>query len=695
MDSAESKRTRLFICLALAIITCAVYCRVGWFDFVNYDDPDYVLQNNPVKSGLSLDGIVWAFTHFHAGNWHPVTWISHMLDCQIFGLNPGPQHWINVLLHAANAILLFLLLQRLTGALWRSAIVAGLFAVHPLHVESVAWISERKNVLSTFFGLLALIAYVRYVRESNADESRSSKSKKWYRWPLVLFALSLMSKPMLVTLPFVMLLLDYWPLQRVPNIGWRSFALPQFVKLIREKKWWFTLTAASCVVTFFAQKSGGAIMSSDHFPFGLRIANAINSYVDYIVKALHPVNLAVFYPLRAQPLWHLLAAAVALLMISISAILSARRFPFFLVGWLWFLGTLVPVIGFIQVGGQGMADRYMYVPLIGLLIAVVWGIAELLRRVKAPAAIGGTVAAGVMIAFAGISFWQLPFWQNSLTLFSHALEVTHDNAPANNNLGTALATQGRLDEALAHYAEAVRIDPGNASFQGNLATALLRAGQRDAAIAHYHDALRDNPNFAEAYSNLGEIFLSEHQVDQALTNFEAAVRANPESAGMRNNLANALLAAGKMDDALAQYLTAVRLDPSDATIRLDTGLALLKAGHYADAKTQFAEAVRLDPSLAPAHFELGRLLFLQKQFLAALNELGDAVKIQPNYPSAEFYESAAFAEIGQYDAAIAAADHALASAQQAGETNLAAHIQEALQSYKSQRPYRPAAPKAD
>ena len=650
MDLGDRKKTRWLICLALALVTIAVYWRVGGFDFVNYDDPDYVSENDVVKAGLTLHGIAWAFTHFHAGNWHPLTWISHMLDCQLFGMHAGAHHWVNVAFHMANAILLFLLLSRLTGAQWRSAIAAALFALHPLHVESVAWIAERKDVLSAFFGLLALLAYARYVAESKI---KNQKSKMWLIWTVVLFASGLMAKPMLVTLPFVMLLLDVWPLQRVENSGWRSFFTKPFGKLAFEKWPLFLLAAASCVVTFFAQKTGGAVVGMEHLPFGARVANAVTAYFDYVLKAFWPVHLAVFYPLsHEQSMGHLALAVVCLAVISIAAIAVMKRWPFLLVGWLWFLGTLVPVIGLVQVGSQAMADRYTYIPFIGLFIAVVWGISECVRFSKGARTLAAASAVAVVVICAALTISQLRYWRNSLALFTHALEVTRGNAPANNNLGTALAAAGEKGEALAYYQKAVDIDPNNAHYQNNLATALARADQPEEAIQHYLAAERIDPHFAAVYSNLGQMFSAQRQFDAAVTNFNEAIR----------------------------------LDPHDANLRFNAGLVLVKAGRTNDAVTQFTEAVRLKPSFAEARFQLGRLLFFQGQFPAAIEQLTEAAKLRPDYALAQFYLSAALAQTGHFDEATSIGNEALASAQRSGPTSLIPRLQEALEFYKAHRP---------
>lgn len=653
-QSCKSNRTRWLICLALAAATIGVYCRAGKFDFINFDDPDYVTENPIVRAGLTFRGLGWAFTHCYADNWHPLTWISHMLDCQLFGLNPAGPHLVNVALHAANSVLLFLLLHRMTGAQWRSAMVAALFALHPLHIESVAWISERKDVLSTFLALLSLLAYVRYAKELKVQ---SPKSKVWFAVALMLFALGLMAKPMLVTLPFLMLLLDFWPLQRVKSlqtqdtnaeIGVTQCATRNTQMLLLEKAPFVILSLASSAITFYAQKTGGALVGTDYFPFSWRLENAVISYFRYFLKACWPVHLSVLYPLEHPQSVRLLLAAIGFLaVVSLSALAAIKRQPFLLVGWLWFLGLLVPVIGLVQVGAQAMADRYTYLPLTGLFIAGVWGISDLLRLTRAPAFLGIAAAAVVLAGITAGTVFQLPDWRNSFTLFSHALDVTRNNAPASNNMGTALAAIGRTDEALPYYAEAVRIEPGQSRYQNNLATALARAGQRDAAMQHYLEAIHVDPHYAEPYNNLGAMLLARHQVDEAISNLNEAIRLDPDDGDARNNLGSAYLAAGRLDDALAQYAEALRLNPTNASAHLNAGLALLKANRADDAMAQFTEAVRLNPTSAHARYEFGQQLFLRGQIKAAREQLIEAARLKPDDASAQFYLGIACLELNE------------------------------------------------
>ena len=445
------------VCLFLVIGILAVYWQVGNHEFVNYDDKDYITENQHVQAGLTLKSIAWAFTSTYASNWHPLTWLSHMLDCEIYGLNPRGHHFTNVFFHILNSILLFLIFKRMTGAFWKSAFVAALFAIHPLHVESVAWAAERKDVLSTFFCMLTMGAYILYVENQGI---------KKYLLTVLLFTLGLMAKPMLITLPFVLLLLDYWPLGRFNK---RSPAL----QLIWEKIPLFVLTAVSSIVTFLVQQK--AMSSLEVFPITARIFNALVSYLSYIVKMIWPFHLAIFYPYPGMPpVWQIAGACLLLVFISCIAIRTVRRYPYFAVGWLWYLGTLVPVIGLVQVGLQSMADRYTYIPLTGIFIIIAWGIPDLIAKWRYKK-IGLFITTTTLISILMICTWsQVGCWRNSITLFSHAINVTENNSVAHNNLGSAFADQGKASETIKHYAEALRIDPMYADAHYNLGNAFTQ-----------------------------------------------------------------------------------------------------------------------------------------------------------------------------------------------------------------------------
>jgi len=451
MDKASKKYRTAFIYLSLAIATLAVYRPVQRCDFVNYDDPEYVTANPAVRAGLTYKGLLWASATGHAGNWHPLTWLSHMLDCELFGLEPGWHHLTNLLLHTANTLLLFFALFQLTSARWPSAFVAAAFALHPLHVESVAWIAERKDLLSTFFWLLTIIAYVRYVKEP--DKIR-------YLLAMLCFALGLMAKPMLVTLPVVLLLLDYWPLGRFESPRTPA-GRPPLLNLVREKAPFFVLSAFSCVITFLVQRSAGAVVKAESIPFMQRLTNALVSYVKYIQQMFLPGKLAVFYPHPHDtlPNGQVLFALVLLLGISVLVIRFARNRRYLVTGWFWYIITLLPVIGLVQVGGQARADRYSYVPLIGLFIIVAWAAGRLLAKFKYQKALAGVLFIAGSLAMATCTHLQLQNWRNSITLFEHALKVTKGNYVAHYHLARALADDARADEAIIQLRETLLLKP--------------------------------------------------------------------------------------------------------------------------------------------------------------------------------------------------------------------------------------------
>jgi protein O-mannosyl-transferase len=584
--SAFSGQAR-WVCLALIAVNLIVYASVRHHDFVNFDDDDYVTANPVVLRGLTWHGVAWAFTTEHAVNWHPLTWLSHMLDVQLYGLDAGAHHLTNLLFHIGNTLLLFGLLHRMTGALGRSAFVAGLFAVHPLHVESVAWVAERKDVLSTLFWMLTLWAYIEYVKRPDLRQS----SRRRYAAVLLFFALGLMAKQMLVTLPLVLLLLDFWPLGRVgigPNPaggwapardGWATAGC-----LVSEKLPLLALAVASSIATFVIHQRGGAVIILSAIPLQLRIENALVSYVVYIGKMLWPAGLAVLYPYpQSLSAWSVAVAFVTLTGISVAVIWAAPRRPYLPVGWFWYLGTLVPVIGLIQVGDQTIADRYTYIPLIGLFIIVAWGAPDLLvrwplRRVVLPKIALPAAACLVILACAITARGQLEYWEDSTTLWTHTLAVTTRNNIAHNNLGATLADQGKTDEAIAHYSEALRIKSDYADAHNNLGVALADQGKFDEAIAHYSEALRIKPGYSDAHSNLGIALADQGNLDEAIAQFTEALRINPDSAKAHNNLGVALASQGKLDEAIAQFTEALQVKPDYADARNNLELALARRG---------------------------------------------------------------------------------------------------------------------
>ncbi len=572
-------------CIWLILITAVllVYWQVGDHEFVNYDDNVYITDNAQVQKGLTSKGIIWAFSTSHTGNWHPLTWISHMLDCELYGLNPGGHHLTNVLLHMANAILLFVVLRWMTGAIWRSGLVAALFALHPLHVESVAWAAERKDVLSTFFWMLTMVAYVHYVNRPGG---------KRYFLVLTTFFLGLMAKPMLVTLPFVLLLLDYWPLNRFKPravtgsvedqpLGFRSSGDDKspILKAVMEKTPLFLMSLFSCVVTVMAQQEAGAISTLEIVPFKLRIANGLVSFVAYMGKMIWPQDLAVFYPYPVSDLqiWKPVAAGLFVLIVSTVALWVAQRCRYVLVGWLWYLGTLVPVIGLVQVGEQAMADRYTYVPLIGLFIVVVWGFADLLKGWRSRRWVVSVSAAVMVLALMAGSWLQVAYWKNSVKLFKHALDATSNNYVAHYTLGNALAMQGNLTGAVSHYNKALQINPNFAEAHNNLGNALALQGNLTGAASHYNKALQINPDHAEAHLNLAVGLDRQGKHQEAIQHYAEVLRINPHDAQSHNNLGAALAEQGRLKEAVAHFTEALRIDPDfkEAQRNLDLSLELM------------------------------------------------------------------------------------------------------------------------
>jgi tetratricopeptide (TPR) repeat protein len=592
----------LLVCLALTAVTLAVYARVWTHDFVGLDDHDYIMGNAPVLKGLTADGVVWAFTTGHSANWHPLTWLSHMLDVQLYGLNAGPHHLTSLALHVANTLLLFGVLQRMTGKIGRSAVVAALFALHPLHVESVAWAAERKDVLSALFWMLTLWAYVAYVRRPGLAR---------YGLTLGTFALGLMAKPMLVTLPFVLLLLDFWPLGRLARSGAGSAPQTSSVdrrivfRLLAEKVPFVALTVVSSVVTVIVQ--WGAVREHQGFPLAARVGNALTAYVAYLGTTFWPVGLAMLYPLRFVSLWAALASLAALIGISLVVVWAARRSPAVLVGWLWYLGTLVPVIGLVQVGAQSRADRYTYIPLIGVFVMLAWGIPELLarwpaRRVVLPALTGAALA-----ICAGLAYTQLAHWKNNGTLWARTAAMTTDNFGAHFYLGNDLRRAGRPRDAIVQYREALRILPRSPMAHNNLAFTLAELGNYDEAIAHYTEAIGLMPGYAEARNNLALALAAQGKVDAAVREAREAVRLAPERADLRFNLAAFLARDKQLDEAVREYGEGLRRKPGHADSYYRLGLVLIEQGRRDAAAYYLERALRLEPQMQRARRALDEL----------------------------------------------------------------------------------------
>ena len=527
-ETQRNTKRQAGVLLALILLTGIVFSPVAHFDFINLDDDAYVTANATVQKGLTPEGIAWAFMTMQVSNWHPFTWLSHMLDCQLFGLRPGDHHMVNLILHILAAAALFLVLARMTGTFWNSAFVAALFAIHPLHVESVAWIAERKDVLSGLMWMLTLAAYAQYAQRPG-----------WTRYLLVIlfFVIGLLSKPMIVTLPFVLLLLDYWPLRRFDVSNWVG-SIRTLTRLVLEKTPLIALSAASCVITVIAQSQGGSLASTEMFPFHIRLANAVVSYVMYIVKTFYPVGLAVFYPHPGPslPAWQIIGAACVLIAVTVAAILLMRRFPYLLVGWLWYLGTLAPVIGLVQVGGQAMADRYTYIPLIGLFIMLTWGLRDfgswilalgLGQKCETRALHFAVPAGAVTLLLSVLTAFQASYWRDSVTLFEHALRVTEHNSVAHNNLGTALMDRGRYDEAAIHFLKAFEEAPSNTDALNNLGVMLLVLGKPADAVSVFKNVLERMPTDATVECNLGVAFMQQGNAEAARRHLMRALQLDP------------------------------------------------------------------------------------------------------------------------------------------------------------------------
>ena len=620
-NGGSSFRLRLAVCAGLALITLAIYSPVLTHGFLIYDDQQYVTTNPQVRAGLRWHGIVWAFTTFYASNWHPLTWISHMLDCQLYGLNPLGHHLTNLLLHTANTALLFLFLNRATGALWRSALVAGLFAWHPLHVESVAWIAERKDVLSAFFFLLTIGAYVRYAEKSVISDQWSVVWKKgraaWYCGALAFFALGLLSKPMLVTVPFVLLLLDYWPLMRGARAEARMVKL--IGALLLEKVPFFVLAGLVCVLTVLAQGRAYSIVSNAALPLSTRMGHAAISYAHYVGATFGPRRLAAYYPYESkEPVSEIMLACGFLVLITVMAVWFAKRRPYLLVGWLWFLGMLVPVIGLVQVGDQAWADRYTYLPLIGIFMAVVWEGAQLLdEKIANPKARGrfaAVASAAVALPLLGMTWHQVGYWKSSRSLFEHAAAVTENNAKAITLLGSLLAEEGKLDEARSYYARALAYDSRNPQAHYSLGKLLEREGKLNEAITEYEHALWFKPLREETHIRIGMLLAKQNRSSEAAAQYQAALDFNPQSAAALNNLARLLHTEGRSDEAIEKYSSALKIDPGLAEAHNNLGVLLLQKGKISEGVAQLREALRLKRSDPETEYNLAMGLNQQSQW---------------------------------------------------------------------------------
>lgn len=742
----------VLVCVVLAVATVTAFWPVMDAQFVNLDDPTYISDNVRVQRGLTADNIKWAFTTFHGSLWHPLTWLSIMLDCELFGVNAAAMHRVNVGFHVASSVLLFLLLKRVTGARWPSTIVAALFALHPLRVESVAWIAERKDVLSTFFWILTMWSYAEYARRRCAG---------WYTAAVVCFALGLMCKAMLVTLPFVLLLADVWPLRRIDlqAPGWWT----QLRRLVLEKLPFFALTAVSITLTLLAPGHGEGVVALEHLPVSERVENAIVSYARYLGKIFWPADLAVYYPhLREWSALVVMGATALMLTVTALAVGAFRRFPWVLVGWLWFVGTLVPVIGLVQVGTQSMADRFTYVPSIGLFVAIVWTAREVLLPRRALRLTGVAAAATILVACSVLTYSQAGHWKNSQTLFARAAKVTPPSTLMLNSMGDALVEQGRPAEALQKFKAALEIDPEDALALGNIANIYFREGKLDLAVEHYQQGLRYKTNsaqlhynlalalaargqFAEAIGhhqqalalepfylparlNLGNVYMNSGNAEAAATNYLAVLQIKPDHVAAHYNLGNVRLSQGRVEDAIKQFGEAARLDRKFTDAHRQLALALQQAGRRAEALPHVQRALALNPSSPGVRAQLATLLSELGQGAAAIEQYREALKLDPNIPvvlnnlawllathpdatlrdGAEAVRlaeraveltarkqpfllgtlAAAYAETARFDDAAKTAEEAIRLAEQSGQKELAAKNKELLTHYRQGRPWR-------
>jgi protein O-mannosyl-transferase len=590
----RSHPVHIFICLGLALIVIVPFYQTSQFKFVHYDDDLYILGNKNIQAGFDRSSVSWAFTTLFAANWHPLTWLSLMLDYKLYGTSAGGYHVTNVLIHLVNTLLLFLIFAGMTGGLWKSGFVAALFAIHPLHVESVAWVMERKDVLSAMFWMLTMGAYAYY-----AD----NPSLRRYVWVFVMFALGLMSKPMLVTLPFVLLLMDFWPLRR-----FQGGALIAGRRLILEKIPLIALSAVISVITIYAQGHSGALKSFGDIGLSERMVNAVVSYGGYVAKMLWPLNLACFYPYPASfPISIVLLSVTFLGAACFFSFRYIRTAPYLAMGWFWYLITLLPVSGIIQVGGQAMADRYTYIPLIGLFIVIAWGIPDLLKgnpfyRYFIPVAAGATLLLLVMLTFK-----QTGVWKNGVVLFEHTIAVTEGNYVAHNNLGIYLLGLKRFGEAASHFDRVVEIKPDDEKYLNNLGIALFKLNRYEEAMTYYLRAIAINPRFAGSYYNAADVCISSGRENEALEYYKKALQLRPGNAGAENNVAAILIHQEKLDEAIIYLRAAIKHHPDYAVARNTLAVVLTRKNRISEAIDELNEALRINPRYAEAINNLSKL----------------------------------------------------------------------------------------
>lgn len=623
MNNTYGLKKEHFLSFSLLFVVLIAFSSVINNGFVNFDDFYYVLQNDHVRAGLTGNGIFWAFTTFHAANWHPITWLSHMLDCQLFGLNPVGHHLVSLFFHVANTLLVFLILREGTGKLWESFAVAVLFGLHPLRVESVAWISERKDVLSGFFGLLSMLFYIRYAQRP---------SWRGYGAVLTTLVLGLMSKPMLVTLPFVYLLLDCWPLRRI-HLDPSAWPLK---KILLEKLPMLMLAAVACMITYYAQSTGGAVWKMEVFPISWRIIGGIVAYQIYLGKIFLPVNLAILYPHLGYSITFAqsMAAALILILITLVGIWQIRERPYLIIGWLWFAGMLLPVSGIIQVGLQSMADRYTYLPSIGIFIALVWFISSIIPNKKRDAALMAFLILSVICLLSLTTYHQTQYWRDTATLFRHTLEVTKNNYLAQNMLGNELTNKEQFKEARIHLDEALRIVPSYSEAYVNLGQCLEKQGFKLEALDQYRKAIKLKPSNALGHIQLGNVLTELGHKQEAITHYRMAAQFVDDNSWSHDLLGIKFYYAGDTGEALIQFQRALKLAPLNADTYNNLGMLYLHAGNLGKARKSFSRALELNPNLFATYNNMGLVLMKMGDLKNAAHYLMVALDMNPHYEKA-------------------------------------------------------------
>ncbi len=697
MDKPRDKYRYFLICVFLVFAILVVYWPVTGHDFVAFDDDLYITKNTDIQTGLNWKGVKWVLTTTQAYNWHPLTWLSHMLDYRLFGTNAGAHHLTNLALHAVNTLLVFAVFGRMTGKIWRSAFIAALFALHPLHVESVAWVSERKDVLSTFFWALAVWFYIGYARHRRFST---------YVPVVVCFVLGLMAKQMLVTLPFVLLLLDYWPLRRFTAGGEKNpdgkcaFVPASFGNCLLEKLPLLALSVVASIIVFAVQDRAALVKSSNEIPIVCRLENTMLAYAGYIMKTFWPVNLGFFYPHLKDKidLWQVCVDGLLVLSITFIIVRFRRKYPWLAVGWFWYLGTLVPVIGLVQVGLQSMADRYTYVPLIGIFIIVTWSAAEFLKPTKYRKVLLSIISLAVIAVLSIVAWRQVHYWKDSVTLCNRALAVTTDNDMIHYELGDVLRSEGKIDQAIEQWHEALKIRPDAARANRDLGYALLEKGELDEAMFHFTEALRISPSLADVHNSVGYILVCKNRFEEAIEHFNEALRLRPGFAAAHDNLGFALMKQGKFDQAVLHLSKVIELKPDSASAHYNLARTLQWAGRPSEAVRHLRESLRLKPDWVDPVKYLARILAVSED--PNVRDPNEAIRLAQrgceltDYKDAELLDvlAAAYAAAGRYNDA-AAAGKAAAAARPSRQNEITGKIQEDILWDEPDKPYDSALPK--